>query len=249
MTSTEIEKAQPDDQPGGGLVRADDAAGAGDAGVAHTALLEPSEDAHKEAVRTRILLPLLLPIVSAAAIAFFVLNLSRALLAGGSTGALIIASVIAIGILGGAAWVSSQPRLSTSGLVIVVAVFLMLIAAMGLTSLGPSQPEEKAASGYVPPKGAPVATVSVEAGPAGALKFEPSALSSPAGVVQIDMTLGAGQHTFVFTDPKLAGFELAVGGNKTSDSGKVQLAAGTYTFYCSIPGHRAAGMEGTFTVS
>jgi uncharacterized cupredoxin-like copper-binding protein len=28
----------------------------------------------------------------------------------------------------------------------------------------------------------------------------------------------------------------------------VNLKAGTYTFYCQVPGHRAAGMSGTLTV-
>lgn len=31
-------------------------------------------------------------------------------------------------------------------------------------------------------------------------------------------------------------------------TGTLQLFAGTYTFYCDIPGHRAQGMEGTITV-
>lgn len=33
-----------------------------------------------------------------------------------------------------------------------------------------------------------------------------------------------------------------------SDSTKANLKAGTYTFFCTIPGHREAGMEGTLTV-
>ena len=52
----------------------------------------------------------------------------------------------------------------------------------------------------------------------------------------------------MFAEKEFTGFELAVNPAKTKDSGKVELEAGTYTIYCTIPGHRAAGMEATVTV-
>ena len=50
----------------------------------------------------------------------------------------------------------------------------------------------------------------------------------------------------MFTDPKLAGFELETSG---TTKGNVELKAGKYTFYCNVTGHRAAGMQATITVS
>jgi uncharacterized cupredoxin-like copper-binding protein len=44
-------------------------------------------------------------------------------------------------------------------------------------------------------------------------------------------------------------FKLEVGPSNKSDSATTDLAPGKYSFYCTIPGHRAQGMAGTITVA
>ena len=75
-----------------------------------------------------------------------------------------------------------------------------------------------------------------------------------------EATAQAGKDTVNFTNsspvPHDVRFESSsgedVGGTETlsegNESATVELKPGKYTFYCSVPGHRQAGMEGTLTV-
>jgi hypothetical protein len=131
----------------------------------------------------------------------------------------------------------------------MVAVLFLFIGATGLTTLGPSEDHnaEASGSGFVEPTGDPVGTVDVTA--EATLTFNATNYDTVAGVNLINYILGGGTHTLVFSEKEFSGFELEVSPSKKQDSGKVELTAGTYTIYCTIPGHRAAGMEATITVT
>lgn len=206
----------------------------------------PGTEAHREAVKTRVLIPLLLPLVTAGAILVYVLNLSRALLAGGKWGSLAIASIVTVVILGGAALISARPRMRTSTLVMLVAGLFVLVVASGLTTIGPSDEKQVAATGFQEPRGPAVDTLKVTAEPT--LKFDATTYNVKAGVVNIQYVDGGGTHTLDFDspDPKLAGFQLNVPNGPTKL--RAELAPGKYTIYCNIPGHRAAGMQATVIV-
>ena len=77
-----------------------------------------------------------------------------------------------------------------------------------------------------------------------ALKFEPASLTAEAGEVAVELTAGPTvNHDFVIDG------ETVVAVNKSESAvGTIALEPDEYTFYCSVPGHRAAGMEGTLTV-
>lgn len=206
--------------------------------------LEAETDPRREAISTRVVLPFALPVLSAIAVALWVLNLSRAFIAGGKTGALVIVLIVTVGIMAGAAIASAAPRLQSSTLILIVSAAVVLIVSAGFVSLGPSESHEEAGGGgYVEPAGPAVATFEVDALPS--LKFQASEFKTKAGVNKIDYLDKGGTHTLLFDEPEFAGFKLQV---PPDDSGKIDLPAGTYTIYCDVPGHRAAGMEATLIV-
>lgn len=206
--------------------------------------VEAGTDPRREAISTRVVLPFVLPVLSALAVALWVLNISRAFIAGGKTGALVIALIVTVGIMAGAAIASAAPRLQSSTLVLIVSAAVVLIVSAGFVSLGPSEGEgESEASGYVEPSGPAVATLEVDALPS--LKFQADEFTTEAGINEIVYLDKGGTHTLLFEEPEFAGFKLQV---PPDDSGKIDLPAGTYTIFCDVPGHRAAGMEATLTV-
>lgn len=216
------------------------------AGDGHLALGAgaPPEDPLKD----RFVLPLVLPLLCILAVALYTLNISRVFLAGDSTTALVIATVITIGILAGGSIISASPRLRTPSLAMFMALVVVVVVGAGLLSLGPSlEHGEGEAHGYVEPEGPADYTVEVEAGPG--LAFNGVAFTeryeTGPGITEIRY-VGERGHTLVFTDPALAGFKLDTDGVKPK--GKVDLQAGEYTIYCDVLGHRAGGMEATFVV-
>jgi plastocyanin len=81
-----------------------------------------------------------------------------------------------------------------------------------------------------------------------ALEYDTTELSAKPGKVTIDFkNPSAIPHNVVIEQngKELAGFEPVA---STEESETAELKPGTYTFYCSVPGHREAGMEGTLTV-
>jgi nitrite reductase (NO-forming) len=125
------------------------------------------------------------------------------------------------------------------------------------TATGPTAPTgatgATSATGVSGPSGATGSTgvVSVDFSipvRAGEMFFDPRAISVPEGsTVEIALTNeGLVEHDFVLDE---AQFRLYTAAGESDTGTFVVPAAGTYTFYCSIPGHREAGMVGTLTVN
>lgn len=140
-----------------------------------------------------------------------------------------------------------------------LAVLMLALAGCGSSSSSTSSsasapaastPTASTSSTPAPASKGTAQKLSLAADPGGQLKYDKSSLTAKAGSVSIalintspvphDVAVASASGVVVGATPSFQG------GSKTLT---VQLKPGTYKFYCTVPGHRAAGMEGTLTVS
>lgn len=132
-----------------------------------------------------------------------------------------------------------------------------LSAGLVLAACGGGNGDTSGASGYASsPAAAPSAdngaggsAVAIAADPTGELAFADTQVIATSGTDTIRFENESPiPHNVEIEDE--AGAEVAatetISGSSTSTA--ADLEPGTYTFYCSVPGHREAGMEGTLTV-
>jgi plastocyanin len=133
------------------------------------------------------------------------------------------------------------------------AMLAAVLAAAALAACGGGDDNTTTETGGEATSGAAAAgggaTVAFEADPDGGLAYTSDEVTAEAGEVTID-----------FNNPQSLPHDVAIEDSSgetvaktdvisdSSTSTTANLKPGTYTFYCTVPGHREAGMEGTLTV-
>jgi plastocyanin len=128
------------------------------------------------------------------------------------------------------------------------------LAALGVGACGGDDDDDETTPAATPTQTqtAPAgggSTVAISTPPGSDLAFDQTDVTAKAGAVTIDFdNQQALQHDVEVEDAsgtELGGTDLVSSGTA---SATVELQPGTYTFFCSVPGHREGGMEGTLTV-
>lgn len=129
--------------------------------------------------------------------------------------------------------------MAVSGVLFVASVVAAVLTAEAEKNTAPAVAKQPPPPGFV---------VNLAADPTGALHFNTSSLNAPAGLVSI-----------VLSNPSPLDHNMTLSGNGQNAQGPTvgtgrtstvtaNLSPGTYSFFCSVPGHRAGGMQGTLTV-
>ena len=134
----------------------------------------------------------------------------------------------------------------------IAALLALVLAAAGLVACGgggsPTTTETGGDTGGGAAGGGG-ATLKFEVDPTGQLAYTTKNITAKAGKTTIEFANGQPlPHDVSIEDSsgKTIGKTDVI--TESTATATVNLKPGTYTFYCSVPGHRQAGMEGTLTV-
>ena len=150
---------------------------------------------------------------------------------------------------------SKRPNGTRGSLLIALAALVALaIAACGssnssTTTGTTAEQHTTATTTKAPASSGGVQHLTLEADKTGELKYNKTTLTAKAGSATLTLTNDSPvAHNVTIENSsgaKVAATTTFTGGSHTIP---LKLKPGTYKFYCSVPGHRMAGMEGTLTV-
>jgi plastocyanin len=135
--------------------------------------------------------------------------------------------------------------------IVITITAVLVLSAVSTAVITAGSPAKAGASqaNSAPPTGGTGSSLRLAANPGGLIAYDVKQLSAKAGTVTItmanaspvehDVAIEQGGKTLGATAP-------FSGGSRTLT---LNLKPGTYTFFCTVPGHRRLGMEGTMKVS
>jgi uncharacterized cupredoxin-like copper-binding protein len=141
-----------------------------------------------------------------------------------------------------------------------IAGLTAVVVTAGCGSSGSSASSQASIAASVP-QGLSSAASSAVSGAAEGHVVEIDVADSGLAFVKTSATASAGPVVIRSMNPQSTGHDIALKGNGVDETGDIvsdggvstitiaDLQPGSYTFYCSVPGHEQAGMKGTLTVS
>jgi len=141
------------------------------------------------------------------------------------------------------------PRAGPQALLVGAVSVLLAVSAIGSAIItGALEEEEEESAGQPAAKEPGGRTLTLSADPGGELRFDRRSLEADAGQVALVMDNPSPLQHNISIEGRGVDEEGETVGKGGSSTVRAELRRGEYEFYCSVPGHRQGGMEGTLTV-